>query len=284
MLRSFIVLAVAVLTAGCVTIGAFNSTTPHDPGAARVAESAPYGEGPRRTLDVYAPENGASNAPVLVFFYGGGWRSGDKADYEFVGAAFAAHGFVTVVPDYRLAPEVKFPGFIEDGALALRWVQDNVSAYGGDPSRIVLVGHSAGAYNAMMAALDQDYARAAGFDLRAVRGVVGLAGPYGFYFDNPIIRDAFGDEPDPGRMHAIGFARPDAPPLLLLTGDADRRVPVRASTHMHEAALAAGAEAELIIYEDLGHPGILQALAPARRDHAPVFDDTLAFARRVTEG
>ncbi|HRE43842.1 MAG TPA: alpha/beta hydrolase [Terricaulis sp.] len=281
-LRASGVAALLALTAGCVSIGAFNRFTPHDPGARQVASGLAYGEGPRRTLDVYAPAAGAEGAPVLVFIYGGGWRSGAKEDHSFIGDAFAAHGFVTVIPDYRLAPETQFPGFVDDAAQAIAWVEANIAAYGGDPRRIVLAGHSAGAYNAMMAALDVRYAAAAGFDPRAIRGVVGLAGPYGFYFNNPIIRTAFGDAPDPANMHAIGFARADAPPLLLLTGDADRRVPVRASEEMAEAARAAGGQAQLIIYPGLDHPGILQALAPARRNRAPVFADALAFAERVT--
>ncbi len=281
-LRASGIAALLALTAGCVSIGAFNRFTAHDPGAKQVAAGLAYGAGARRTLDIYAPEAGAAGAPVIVFIYGGGWRTGAKEEYSFVGDAFAAHGFVTIIPDYRLAPETQFPGFIEDAAQAIAWAQANIAAYGGDPRRIVLAGHSAGAYNAMMAALDVRYAQAAGFDPTAVRGVIGLAGPYGFYFNTPIIRTAFGDAPDPANMHAIGFARADGPPLLLLTGDADRRVPVRASEEMAQAAQAAGAEAELIIYPGLDHPGILQALALARRNRAPVFADTLAFAQRVT--
>ncbi|MCR6643309.1 MAG: alpha/beta hydrolase [Terricaulis sp.] len=281
-LRASGVAALLALTAGCVSIGAFNRFTPHDPGARQLAHALAYGEGARRTLDVYAPAAGAEGAPVLVFIYGGGWRSGVKEDYSFVGDAFAAHGFVTVIPDYRLAPETQFPGFVEDAAEAIAWVEANIAAYGGDPRRIVLAGHSAGAYNAMMAALDVRYAAAAGFDPSALRGVIGLAGPYGFYFNNPVIGAAFGDAPDPANMHAISFARADAPPLLLLTGDADRRVPVRASEEMARAAQEAGGQAELIIYPGLDHPGILQALAPARRNRAPVFADALAFAERVT--
>ena len=283
MWRNLAVTLIAFL-GGCVSIGSFNRSTPHDVGAVRAAASAAYGAGPRRTLDVYVPQSGAHNAPVLVFFYGGGWRTGAKEDYSFVGDAFAANGFVTIIPDYRLAPETQFPGFLEDGAAALRWVRDNAARFGGDPRRIVLVGHSAGAYNAMMIALNEDHARAAGYDPRAIRGVAGLAGPYGFYFNNPTIRIAFGDRPDPFHMHAVRFARADAPPLLLLTGDADRRVPVRASTEMRDAAHAAGGQAELVVYENLDHPGILQALAPAKRDRAPVFADVLSFARRVTGG
>lgn len=281
MLRSFAITCLLTLLSACVSIGSFNRSTPHDSGAVRAATGVAYGDGPRRTLDVYAPATRSQNAPVLVFFYGGGWRTGAKEQYSFVGDAFAAHGFVTIIPDYRLAPETQFPGFLEDNAAALRWVQDNIAQYGGDPTRIVLAGHSAGAYNAVMVGLNEDYARAAGFDPRAVRAVVGIAGPYGFYFNNPVIRTAFGEEPDPARMHALGFARADAPPLLLLAGAADRRVPLRAAEEMRRSAVAAGGQAELIVYERLDHPGILQALALERRENNSVFQDTLRFARHA---
>ena len=72
------------------------------------------------------PETGAADAPVMMFIYGGGWNDGAKADYAFVGHAFASRGFVTVVPDYRLVPQVRFPDFVDDCALALRWVQDSI--------------------------------------------------------------------------------------------------------------------------------------------------------------
>lgn len=282
MIRALAAAALLICVSACATIGAFNRDTPHDQGVTRVATALAFGDQPRQTLDVYAPSAGVRDAPVLVFFYGGGWRTGAKEDYSFVGDAFAANGFVTVIPDYRLAPDAQFPLFLEDNAAALRWVQDNIARYGGDPDRIVLAGHSAGAYNAVMVGLNEDYARAAGFDPHAVRGVVGIAGPYGFYFNNPIIRTAFGDEPDPARMHAIPFARADAPPLLLLAGGADRRVPLRAGEEMRDAATEAGGQAELIVYERLDHPGILQALALERRANNSVFEDTLNFARRVT--
>ncbi len=280
MLRPLSAALFMLLAASCASIGAFNRSTPHDQGAVLALQDAAYAEGERGRLDVYAPASGAQNAPVLVFFYGGGWRTGAKKEYSFVGDAFAAHGFVTVIPDYRLAPDTQFPGFIEDNARALRWVQDNIARYGGDPERIVLVGHSAGAYNAVMVALDQSYAREAGFDTARIQGVAGLAGPYAFTFSNSIIRTAFG-EPNPARMHALRHARADAPALLLLTGDADARVPVRATTEMRDAALAAGGRAEVRIYEGMTHAGILQALALERRDQ-PVFHDVLTFARAVT--
>jgi acetyl esterase/lipase len=273
----------ACLVSACASIGAFNHFTPHDRGATRVVASAAYGDGPRRTLDVYAPDRRSVRAPVVVFFYGGGWSNGAKEDYSFAGDAFAAQGFVTVTPDYRVYPEARFPDFVEDAAAALRWVSDNIARYGGDPERIVLVGHSAGAHIAMLATLDPRYAEAAGFDRGAIRGVVGLAGPYGFEnFDMPLLHNVFGAVADPATTMPMNYARRRAPPILLLHGDRDARVPLISSQLMHNAALAAGQSSELRVYAGVDHAEILQALALARRDAAPVFSDTVAFARRVT--
>ncbi len=283
MIRAIAAVALALLASGCMSIGAFNSFTPHDSGVALAAQDARYGEGARRTLDVYVPERRPQSAPVIVFFYGGGWSNGAKEDYSFVGDAFAAQGFVTVVPDYRVYPEVQFPGFVEDAAAALHWVHENAARYGGDPDRVVLVGHSAGAHIAMLAALDPRYAEAADFDRGAIRGVVGLAGPYGFdNFDMPLLRNIFGAADDPQMTMPVHYVRRDAPPILLLHGDRDARVPLRSTRIMYETAHAAGEDAEMKIYLGVDHAGIMQALSMARRDEAPVLADTVAFARRVT--
>lgn len=283
MIRALAAAILAALAASCVSIGAFNARTPHDAGVERAGVDLSYGEGPRRTLDVYRPETRPTRAPVIVFFYGGGWSSGAKGDYTFAGDAFAAQGFVTFVPDYRIYPEVRFPDFVEDAASALRWVQANAARYGGDPNRIVLVGHSAGAHIAMLAALDPRYAEQANFDRSAIRGVVGIAGPYGFdNFNMPLLRNVFGSAEEPMSTMPVHFVGRDAPPILVLHGDRDRRVPVMSTQRMFNVANSAGQQAEIKIYPGIDHPGIMQAVAVARRDEAPVLRDTVEFARRVT--
>jgi acetyl esterase/lipase len=218
MMRRRTLLAALPLLAGCTpSLGAFDSLTPRDAGVQRVAHDVAYGDGPRRKLDVYAPAEAHEALPIIVFIYGGSWATGDKDDYEFLGAALASRGFVTVVPDYRLVPEVRFPGFVEDCAAAVRWVGDHIAEYGGDGRRIVLMGHSAGGYNAVMLALAGDYLRSAGVPAGAIRGAIGLAGPYDFLpFDVDATRNAFGQASDPQLTQPVHFARPDAPPLLLL--------------------------------------------------------------------
>src|SRR5882724_3365318 len=110
-----------------------------------VAEDIAYADGARRRLDVYRPNN-ARQAPIIVFFYGGSWQIGSKETYLFLAATLAARGYVVVVPNYRVYPEVKFPEFLSDGAKAVRWAKDNAATYGGDASQVFIMGHSAGAH------------------------------------------------------------------------------------------------------------------------------------------
>ena len=282
MRRRALLAGLSALLAGCSSLGAFNALAPRDRGGRRVLTDAAYGGGLRQRLDVYAPLNAPRPAPVIVFFYGGSWASGTKSDYAFAGAAFAAQGFVTAIPDYRLVPSVRFPAFIEDCAGAVRWVADHIGEHGGDPDRIVLVGHSAGAYNAMMLALDAHYLRDAGVDAVRVRGVAGLAGPYDFLpFDVDASRNAFGQAPDPQLTQPVHFARGDAPPLLLLWGEADTTVGPRNLQNLERAVRAAGGAVEAMTYPGVTHAGIMLALSRPLRGRAPSLGDVSAFARRV---
>jgi acetyl esterase/lipase len=190
---------------------------------------------------------------------------------------------VTVIPDYRLVPEVRFPAFIEDCAAAVRWAADHAAEHGGDASRIVLVGHSAGAYNAMMLALDADYLRGAGVDAARVRGVVGISGPYDFLpFDVDSTRNAFGQAPDAALTQPVHFARADAPPVLLLWGEADTTVGPRNLRGLDAAMRAAGGRVETKTYPGVDHVGIMLALSRPLRGRAPTLGDVTEFARRVT--
>ncbi|MEQ1817100.1 MAG: alpha/beta hydrolase [Terricaulis sp.] len=255
---------------------------PRDAGATRAARDVAYGDGPRRKLDVYAPP-GATQLPVVVFIYGGSWTSGSKGDYAFAGAALASRGFVTVIPDYQLVPSVRFPSFIEDCAAAVRWAADHAQEYGGDPSRIVLVGHSAGAYNVMMLALDAHYLRDAGVDSARVRGAVGLSGPYDFLpFDVDATRNAFGQAPDTALTQPVHFARRDAPPLLLLWGEADTTVGPRNLRSLDAAMRAAGGRVETKTYPGVNHVDIMLALSRPLRSRAATLADVMAFVQRVT--
>lgn len=280
-------LPAALAAAGCTpTLGQFDAFAPRDPGAERIVTDARYGEGPRRRLDLYAPSDARArggNLPTIVFFYGGSWDSGSKDDYEFLGIALAAQGFLVAIPDYRLVPDVRFPEFLDDSAAAVRWVHDMAGSHNGSGERIVLMGHSAGAYNTMMLALDAHYLRDAGVDARVVRGAVGLAGPYDFLpFDVDATRNAFGQARDPRATQPVTFARADAPPLLLLWGEDDTTVGPRNIQGLARAQRAAGGAVETKTYPRVGHVEIMLALSRTFRQRAPVLADASAFARRVT--
>ena len=244
------------------------------------ARGVPSGAHPRLLVDVHVPAGGADDAPVLLWFYGGSWSSGRRQDYGFAARAFASFGFVVVVPDYRLVPHVRFPNFVEDAAAAAAWAVANVARYGGDPARVAVAGHSAGAYIAAMLALDARWLRAVG--VGRISAAVGLAGPYDFHpFTTASTHAAFGAAPDPLATQPITFVRRDAPPMLLATGDADLTVRPRNSIRLAEALHAAGAPATLRRYPDLTHAGILQVLSKPFRNLAPVLGDAVAFLRQA---
>jgi len=244
----------------------------------RVERDLPYGAHPRQRLDIYRPRaEAAGGRPVLVFFYGGNWDSGDRRDYAFAGRAFAALGYVTVLPDYTHTHERPYPAFMEDGAAALAWVGDRIAEFGGDPARIAVAGHSAGAYLAVTLALDRRWGAA-----DTIRAGAGLAGPYDFLpFDSPVTERTFGHVEDLPATQPVNHVRADAPLLLLATGDADTTVKPRHSEALAARLREAGGEAELILYPGITHTGPVKALARPFRGHVPVLRDIAAFLKRV---
>jgi acetyl esterase/lipase len=273
----------AIVVAACSPLKTFDALVPKDSDSGEVARNIPYAAGPRHMLDIYAPRGtkAGANLPVIIFIYGGSWASGTREGYGFAGRALAAAGFVVVVPDYRLVPEIYFPGFLQDCAAAVHWARGNAGRYGGDADRIVLVGHSAGAYNAAMLALDPQWL---GKDRTAIKGMAGMAGPYDFLpFDGKITTRTFGQWPRPDETQPIHYADASAPPTLFLHGSEDDTVYPRNSVHLQKKLADAGAKSELKIYPGIGHVGIVTALAKPFRERAPVLADVIGFARKVTK-
>jgi acetyl esterase/lipase len=261
------------------SLSVFNTLSPKDRGSRLLARDIPYGAGPRHRLDIYAPTRSTAPAPVLFFIYGGSWAEGDRHNYGFAGRALAALGYVTVIADYRLVPEVEYPGFLDDGMGAIAWVVDNIHRHGGDAQRLALMGHSAGAYNAAALALDTRYLTQAGL-LDRVRCVVGLSGPYDFYpFDGPISLRTFGAVRNPQDTQPINHVRPALPPFLLGTGDRDRLVYPRNSVALAARLRAAGVAVQEMHYPKLAHAGPLVALASPARFFTPVLSDVAGFLR-----
>ncbi|SFC68741.1 alpha/beta hydrolase [Devosia psychrophila] len=257
-----------------------NALSPKDAGATRVASDVPYGASARQKLDVYAPKKADGPLPVIFFVYGGSWMDGSRHHYTFAGRALAALGYVAVIADYRVLPEVEYPGFLDDGAAAFSWVVEHIAEYGGDPNRLALMGHSAGAYNALMLGLDRDYLTRLGLRDR-VRCMVGLSGPYDFFpFDGPITLRTFGAVREPLGTQPINHVSADAPPTFLGSGDKDTLVYPRNSMALAKKLREAGVTVVEKHYPTLGHPGPLMALGRPARRIAPVLADVAAFLRQ----
>jgi acetyl esterase/lipase len=243
--------------------------------------SIAYAPGDRHSLDVCRPTS-APAAPVVVFFYGGGWRSGNKALYRYVAKALARRGYVAVLPDYRVYPQARYPDFLHDGAQAVRWVKDNAQKFGGDPQKIFLMGHSAGAHIAAMLAIDATWLHQVGLKPgRDIAGLIGISGPYDFLpLKDETLKIIFGGNRP--QTQPIFHVAPGAPPALLLTGGKDNVVDAGNSLRFAERLRAAGNEATAVVYPRIGHYLIIAALAPIIRSFVPVLRDTEAFiARRL---
>lgn len=240
----------------------------------------PYGARPRQRLDVYRPVRAPPKAPVVVFVYGGRWQSGSKAQYRLLGDALTREGVLAVVPDYRLAPDVQFPGWVEDAALAIRWVRDSIARFGGDPERIFVVGHSAGAHTAMLLALDPRYLDAAGVPRETIRGFAELAGPVATTWTDPDVQALMGPRSGWANTYPLTHAGGGAPPLLLLHGSQDRTVSPDNARRLAAAVRERGGCARVRIYDGLDHVGIVIALSLPRLAIAPVMADLIAFVRQ----
>jgi acetyl esterase/lipase len=271
--ESIILLAGAVLS-GCSPAQLVNALVPRDDFS--LVADQPYGALARQKLDIYTPVPTQGARPVVIFFYGGNWQTGTKGDYLFVGQALASRGFIVVIPDYRLYPEVRYPGFLLDGAAAVTWTLTHLHDIGGDPARVTLMGHSAGAYLAAMLALD---ARWLGNARKQLHGVVGLAGPYDFLpLTDPVLQVIFGTEPDLARTQPITFADGSAPPFLAVSGLTDDTVRPGNSMRLAERIREHGGVAVEKYYQGVGHVGVIAAIAAPLRFYAPTLGDVVTFA------
>jgi acetyl esterase/lipase len=238
----------------------------------------PYGELSRQKLDLYLPRDGKVKS-TIVFYYGGGWVSGARWYYRLFGRAMAARGYAVVIPDYHLYPQARFPVFNKDAALAFRWVQSNLNRWGGHPSRVFLMGHSAGAHISATLALDPQYLQVHGLAPSAIRGVIGLAGPYTL---NPLkwrgVKDVFSTSVEtPHAARPIKLVRADAPAMLLLHGANDRIAGAQASVRLAEALTSLGSNAKVVLYPWIGHFEIFACLLPGWRWRAPVLKAVEGF-------
>ena len=282
MTRRFLLCTVPLLLAGCSPAYVLNALVRPE-GVERTADIA-YGTGPRQRLDVYRPR-GTGPFPVVVFLHGGNWQSGDKDIYQFFGDTLGKRGAVVVVPNYRLAPEVAFPAFVEDNAAAVAWTLRHVGEIGGDPASVFVMGHSAGAYNAAMLALDRTYLARQGVGRAALAGVIALAGPFDFLpITQPDLKPIFTPVDDGPLSQPITYADGTNPPMLLLAGEDDTTVRPKNTVNLARRITERGGPVESKLYPGLGHIGILTAFTPLFSGRAPVQDDVWAFIQKRLGG
>lgn len=274
--------AAASLLAACSPIKLVDRLTPRD---TYIAETGiAYGSEPRQQLDVYRPLPETAPAvgrrPLIVFFYGGTWTTGERASFRFVGEALASRGAVVVIPDYRLSPQVTYPVFVQDSARAMKWGLDNAARLGADPKQVYVMGHSSGGYNAAMLALDPRWLGDLGASPKQLAGWIGLAGPYDFLpMGDPDAQRAFDWPNTPRSSQPIAHVSAAAPRTLLLAATKDTLVdPVRNTEQMADRLRAEGVAVRVQTFDNLSHVTLIGAVAtPIRWIGGPVVPPILDF-------
>jgi acetyl esterase/lipase len=274
-----------LLANGADRLGFLAANLPAIFGAYSRLTNVAYGADRQQRLDVYAPlQPSGTLRPVVVFWHGGGWIFGDKADYRFVGATLAKLGHVVVLPNYRHYPQVKMPGFMADAAQAASWAAAHAEDFGGDRQRLYLAGHSAGAHLAALLTLDPRYFAATGQPAPPIAGVIGLSGPYDFL---PLleadVQDMFGPPQNYPQSQPINFVRAGAPPMLLVHGLDDVRVLPKNSRNFAAALSAHGVPVTLRLYPNVAHADTVAALAILARGRASTLADLVAFVANAVE-
>lgn len=269
-------------TAACSKLAFVAANVPASFGSHKRRTDIAYGTDPQQQLDVYLPDGEAvSPRPLVVFFYGGRWETGDKAEYRFVGAALAALGYVAVLPNYRHYPRVKMLGFMDDAAHGALWALEHAAELGADPGRFFLMGHSAGAHIAALVTLDRRYFLATGGPVPHITGVIGLSGPYDFLpLTDPDLMDMFGPAALYPQSQPINFVRADAPPMLVVQGLNDDAVWPGNAINLAAALRAKGVPVTLKLYPKLSHADTVAALSIPARGRAPTLADIEAFVSR----
>ncbi|NWE17679.1 alpha/beta hydrolase [Pseudomonas sp. P7548] len=270
-------LALTAFLAACSPINVLNALTPSS--TFTKTSAIAYGADPRQTLDIYRPVPAISNAPVVVFFYGGSWNSGSKDDYGFVGEALASRGIVVVIADYRLYPQVRYPAFLQDGAQAVAWTCKHIAEFGADPAQLYVMGHSSGAYNASMLALDARWLNEVGLSPSVFKGWIGLAGPYDFLpIENRDVRPVFFFPNSPPDSQPINHVSAGAPPALLLASTDDKLVnPTRNTGGLASKLRAAGVPVQVSYFTKTSHATLVASISRPLRWLAPVLDRVTAF-------
>jgi acetyl esterase/lipase len=284
------VIAGALSACSAITFGIANAPATFGP-FERKADIA-YGTDVRQKLDVYVPKPSsdaapasmpvAAGRPVVIFWYGGSWQRGSKSDYRFVGAALADRGYITVLPDYRLYPDVKFPDFLDDAAHAVAWVQEHAPEFGGDPHRIVLMGHSAGAHTAAYLAFNHEFLARRGAKPEWIVGLVGLSGPYVLAPNTRALKRVFAPPWGESDWQPVRFVDAKAPPTFIAHGLDDNVVSVAQAEKLRDVLESKGVRVETELYPNTGHAATVASFSKAARGSAPTLDQAVAFLDTLT--
>lgn len=278
--RAVLSAGVAGALSGCSATAFVNATTPAL--GVSMIRALPYGADPRQQVDVYWAQAPERSGVAVVFFYGGSWSRGSREDYAFVGKALAARGITVVIADYRLSPQVRYPEFLKDAAAAVAWAVLNLkNVTGREHPSLYVMGHSAGAYNAAMLALDERWLAAVGLRPQSLKGWIGLAGPYDFLpIGDPEVRVAFNHPDVPDNSQPLYHARRQSIRAFIAAPARDRLVdPKRNSEALAARLRAVNTEVVFKRYEDTNHVTILGALSLPLRLIDPVLEDLVAFIR-----
>ena len=249
-------------------------------GGVGVSKNILYGDKPLQDLDIYYPkplakaiqskkatsDNAIDDSyPMVVFVHGGSWESGNKDEYAFVGQSLAQAGYVTAVINYRKAPEHVYPDYVEDTAQAIAWSYKNAESLHADPKRLAVIGHSAGAFNAVAAVANEDFLAPYGVKPNDIAAVIGIAGPYSYDFRKFSSRTAFGSDATPETVMPDHQIKGAQPPYLLLTAEKDKVVHISNTVKMTRALKAAGVKVETGEIKGASHATSIGAMAPPLR-------------------
>lgn len=274
-----LLLSILVYLPGCTLLSLLNAPVPtHD---LEIHEDLPYGPEPRQALNIYKSKEPGPH-PVIVFFYGGRWSYGERNDYMFIGQAMASRGYLTVIPDYRLYPDVRYPAFVKDGARAVAWTKNNIHSYSGRRDQIFLMGHSAGGYIATMLSVDDRWLNEAGVSRDIIKGTIGLSGPYDFLPANSEdIESIFEPASPPERSQPIHYADSRTPPFYLLVGDHDETVGTENTKRFARTLRNHGNFVRTTVYPEVGHVEPVISFAYPLQGHLPVVSDVDRFIQSV---
>ncbi len=269
----------ALLSSACSPVKVLNSLVPES--GFELVSAVEYGSHPRQKLDIYLPKaapQANTLKKVIIFYYGGNWDSGGRADYKFAAEALVSQGYIVVIPDYRVYPDVLFPELMADPVSAAKWVKTNIKKYDGDANKIFLAGHSAGAHIAVMMAVNAEYLAVESLKPHDFAGVIGLAGPYDFLpLTSDRLRTIFGPEAQQWKSQPINFVNGKNPPLLLAVGKKDGTVWPRNSINLAKKIKEKNGEVEVVEFANYGHIDMVAKLAKPLRGNGELLKSITAF-------